>query len=79
MVVASAGRANRNDSSELVMRCMAYAQRFIPQNLRAIKFYDDGTAAIDKTGLDQTAEPHVSCDCSDYALGAIDRKMLSLL
>jgi len=23
MVVASAGRANRNDSSELVMRCMA--------------------------------------------------------
>src|SRR5207244_10190828 len=45
MVVASAGRANRNDSSELVMMCMPQRIAFYRQRLGAIKFYDDDAAA----------------------------------
>src|SRR6266446_3307398 len=40
MVVASAGRANRNDSSELVMRYLS------PKSMGAIKFCADGAAAV---------------------------------
>src|SRR6266850_6440369 len=42
IMVASAGRANRNDSSELVMRCITQRIAFYRQSLGAIKFCDDG-------------------------------------
>src|SRR5438128_9745584 len=42
MVVASAGRANLNDSSELVMRCIGLRIAFYPESLLATKFDNGG-------------------------------------
>ena len=34
------------------------------------------TRNLDTLGLEKTDEPHVSCDSSDDAVGAIDRKIV---